>query len=394
MRLVQLLVRALVPAVLALVVLFSSGAPARAGLAPYTEPGKIDFDTAMGLLNPYGTWAQIDGKWAWTPLDHAVPYTNGRWLYSEYGWFWKGNTPTSWITEHYGYWKRGADKVWAWYPGPDWLPQTVELRSSSDGIGWRSGEVDRDGNFVEAPSDRFTKIDEWTFVTPAQFAGPITPAIVANGDVTERLLEESTDSLHSYLAYRLIERPGPHPANFINLGDGGMFAPMTDQERQAALHPKTPVQPESPAPNDGGPPDDPRQVKYWVIMCLPTRWAPPPVESNLNELYIYRPDFYQDHDGIQRRIALWLNPSLRSTEAFQLQNVLGHAQAHAAPGASGPAAAAVPAEPAGSPFVSPFEEPTPVTEGTKASDKPAPASPVSASTNAAPAVVPAGRATP
>ena len=75
-------------------------------------------------------------------------------------------------------------------------------------------------------------------------------------------------------------------------------------------------------------------------MCLPTRWSPPPVESNLNELYIYRPEFYQDHDGIQRRIALWLDPSLRSTEAFQLQNVLGHAHAHAAPGASGPAPAA------------------------------------------------------
>jgi len=383
---------------------------ARAGLAPFTDPGKIDFDTAIELINPYGTWAKVGDKWAFTPLDHAVPYTNGRWLYSEYGWMWKGNAPHSWVTEHYGYWKRGADQVWAWYPGPHWLPQIVEIRASPAGIGWRSAEVDADGNFVEAPADRFTKSDEWTFVTPAVFAGPITPAVIAKPAEAEQMLEQSTESVHSYLTYREIDRPGPHPADFINLGDGRMFAPMTEAERAKALHPlaaaKTPgpkpgtvdtakiaasltasdTLPEIPQqPGGTDPSDDPRQVKYWVTMSLPTYWTPPPPDARLNEVYLYRPDFYQDEDGIGRRIAFWLDPTLRATEAIHLADVLNHRPAVAAP-ASG--AAAIPAAPV-SPLASPFEDSFRPAAGTAAESSKTTAAP----TNAANAPAPAGRAT-
>jgi len=114
-----------------------------------------------------------------TPTGNFVPYTDGRWLYTEYGWYWKGAAPHSWATEHYGYWKRTPDKVWSWYPGPYWLPQIVEFRATTKYIGWRSGEVDSDGNFVEQPIDRYSKPDQWTFVTLQQFANPITPAVVA-----------------------------------------------------------------------------------------------------------------------------------------------------------------------------------------------------------------------
>lgn len=376
---------------------------ARAGLAPYTDPGKIDFDTAIELINPYGTWAKVGDKWAFTPLDHAVPYTNGRWLYSEYGWMWKGNSPHSWVTEHFGYWKRGADKVWSWYPGPHWLPQIVEIRASPAGIGWRSAEVDSDGNFVEAPADRFTKTDEWTFVTPAVFAGPITPAVIAPPAQAEQMLEQSTESVHSYLTYREIDRPGPHPADFINLGDGRMFAPMTDAERAKALHPLAAAKPPTPkpAPTDaakiaasltasdtlpeipqqpGGtdPSDDPRQVKYWVTMSLPTYWTAPPADARLNEIYLYRPDFYQDEDGIERRVAFWLDPTLRATEAIHLADVLNHRPAAALPAAT-PGGAAIPAAPA-SALASPFEDSFRPASGTAAESSKAP--PPATATNA------------
>ncbi len=339
-----------------------------AGIAPFSDRGKIDFDTAMQLLNPYGTWAKVDGIWAFTPLDHGAPYTNGRWLYTEYGWTWQGTLPHSWLTEHYGYWKRGADRVWAWYPGPTWLPETVELRAAPTAIGWRSAEVDRDGNFVQAPSERYTKTDEWTFVSLAQFAEPITPAKTAKPEEVEGLLEESTESVHSYLTYRQMDRPGPHPADFVSLGDGKMFAPMTAEEKSKALRPMT-----KPAPKTGGPAPtsagvnsadqdgDPRQVVYWVTLSLPTIWTHPPVDARRNEVYLYRPDFYQDQDGIQRRIALWLDPGSRATETLHLQEVF--APPHGATGdGAGAAASSVPAVPAApvetshSPFVSPFED--------------------------------------
>jgi hypothetical protein len=405
--------------------LFSSLMLARGGIAPFTDPGKIDFDTAINLLNPYGTWAQVGGKWAFTPLDHQAPYTHGRWLYTEYGWYWQGTSPHSWLTEHYGYWKRGADQVWAWYPGPFWLPQTVEIRGSTEGIGWRSAEVDQDGNFVEAPSARFTKVDEWTFVTPARFAGPITPDVVAKPAQAEQMLEDSTDSIHSYLTYREIDRPGPHPADFINLGDGGMFAPMTAAERAKALRPLAPAKPAAPKPGTtlskdeaaklaasltasdatpeipqqpgaDDPNDDPRQVKYWVTMSLPTLWTPKPPDAKDNEIYIYRPDFYQDNDGIARRIAFWFNPSLRSSEAIHLQDVLNHRPAVASGALPAPSTSAIPATPARD-FTSPFEEPFRENNDTKhpsATPVPAPlnaGAPTNAPASAA-APAPAGRA--
>jgi hypothetical protein len=411
MRLSRLMILAL------LAVFVSPGTNARAGIAPYTDPGKIDFDTAIELLNPYGTWAKVGDKWAFTPLDHAVPYTNGRWLYSEYGWFWKGNAPHSWITEHYGYWKRGDDKVWAWYPGSTWLPQIVEIRSSPAGIGWRSAEVDRDGNFVEQPADRFTKTDEWTFVTPAVFAGPITPDVIAKPAQSEEMLEQSTVSVHSYLTYREIDRPGPHPADFINLGDGGMFAPMTPEERLKALHPLATAKPKPAAapaattdpakiaasltasdtmpeipqqPGGNDPNDDPRQVKYWVTMALPTVWTPPPADAKRDDLYIYRPDFYQDEDGIARRIAFWLDPSLRANEQIHLADVLKHrpGTAPAIP-ATASGTPAIPAAPAGD-FASPFEDhfDSAAAQSTKSSPSQA-----QAPTNAS-GPAPAGRAQP
>src|ERR1019366_8618740 len=179
--------------------LLGLGMISHGGMTSYTDRGKTDFDTVLQLLNPYGSWSKIDGKWAFTPSDHLAPYTDGRWIYTEYGWYWKGRLPHSWATEHYGYWKRGADKaVWSWYPGPYWLPEIVEIRATSKYIGWRSAEVDDSGNFVEPPIDRYSKTDEWTFVTLAQFAHTITPGLVAPPDVAQSQLEDSTDCSHTY----------------------------------------------------------------------------------------------------------------------------------------------------------------------------------------------------
>jgi len=359
-------------------ILVGAGIKARASMTPYTEPGQTDFDTALLTLNPYGTWSKIDGLWAYTPFDHQAPYTNGRWIYTEYGWYWKGNLPHSWATEHYGYWKRGADHVWSWYPGPYWLPETVEIRSTTTHIGWRSAAVDHDGVFIEKPEDRWAKTDEWTFVTLEQFANPITPGMVAKPAEAASLLEDSVESEHTYVTYREIDRPGPHPADFLALGrDGGMFAPITLQDKLAmqqapppliipGVTPGTtltdtnitvsPAPPPSnvvansantppPGPTTGTP--DARKVKYWITKCLPTYWTPRPPDAKEGELYIYRPDFYQDEDGIARRVALWLDPDLLRRTKQNLADLLGGGGS-AKPAATTHAGPAVPAVPADS----------------------------------------------
>ena len=331
----------------------------------YTERGQADFDTFLQLLNPYGTWSKIDGLWAYTPLDHLPPYTSGRWLYTEYGWMWKGTRAHSWATEHYGYWKRGADKVWSWFPGPLWLPETIEIRQTPDYIGWRSAQVDDSGSFVEAPIDRYTKFDEWSFVTRPQFANPIKPSVLAPPDVTRVQLEASVDSRHSYFTYREIDRAGPHPADiapFIKVP--GMLAPLTMQEQAAAL--ATKPAPQIPSTNyaahmtgtnaptllgstadvNADPNADMRKVKYWITMSLPSYWAKPPDDARDDQVYLYRPDMYQDQDGIERRILLWFNPNARTS----LSDVLNESpsklkSSDTTPGAALPAVPATPATP-------------------------------------------------
>ena len=381
--------------------LLSGGMGARGGISNYTDRGKIDFDTAMELLNPYGTWVKIDGLWAYTPLNHAKPYTNGRWIYTEYGWCWKGNEPHSWATEHYGYWKRGANKVWSWYPTPEWLPQIVEIRATSTHIGWRAAEVDVEGNFVEPAADRFAKTDEWTVVSLAQFTGPITPGMVESNEVAARVLDDSAESMHTYVTYRAIERPGPHPADFLVYKPEGMFAP--EVENDPVPYPKPPVtvnpvpvmKTGAPAPvvksaavnpglanpassgvatnaapvtNDAGSVDDDaaasaadaRQVPYWITMSLPSYWSKRPADAQPKEVYLYRPEFYQDQDGIERRVQLWLNPASRTTLGG-----LREALEKRPPGGSEAAAGQTPGQPAekvapsgaeDSAFKSPFEE--------------------------------------
>jgi hypothetical protein len=357
----------------------TGGTLLRGGMTPYTDRGKTDFDTALQILNPYGTWSKINGAWAYTPLDHGAPYTNGRWIYTEYGWYWKGNLPHSWVTEHYGYWKRGANKIWSWYPGPYWIPQTVEIRATSTHIGWRSAAVDDDGDFIEEAADRWAKTDEWTFVTLAQFAAPITPACAAPPEVAKQLLEDSTDSVHSYWTYREIDRPGPHPADFLALcRDGGMFAPKTLADLLATQPPPPrPVIPGALLPGSTPPPAlalatnapstfallgatpdptaDKRKVKYWITMSLPTYWSKPPDDAKPEEIYLYRPDFYQDADGIARRITLWFNPKSRTS----LKDLLAGASTSPKANSSSVSAPATPAEPVPSadPFRSPFDEP-------------------------------------
>ncbi|MCE0484111.1 MAG: hypothetical protein LV479_07725 [Methylacidiphilales bacterium] len=396
------MLRSLSRLALFLCLLLSLGFAARGGLTSYTDRGKTDFDTTLVLLNPYGTWSKINNAWAYTPLDHYVPYTHGEWIYTEYGWYWKGDEPHSWVTEHYGYWKRGGDHVWSWYPGPYWLPEIVEIRATSTHIGWRSAAVDRDGDFIEQPTDRWAKADEWTFVTRAQFAGPLTPEMAVNANTARQLLDDSTESRHTYFTYRAIDRPGPHPADFIGLGkNGGIFAPITLQDELALQPTPTPISilpspvPIRPMTGTNGPvlldvvsadPNaDKRKVKYWITMSLPTYWSQRPPEAKAEETYVYRPDFYQDEDGIARRISLWFNPNSRTT----LQEVIGSQL----PSLKSDADHAPSAAPKSEPFHSPLDDSYPTQSGpapsTRKSESPSSAPggliPPPVGTNAAPA---------
>lgn len=91
-------------------------------------------------LTPYGEWIQSEpGLYAWHPtiVDPSWrPYTRGRWVWSDYGWYWVTAEPFGWATYHYGRWFFDDNYRWIWIPDAVWGPAWVEWRCNDDYIGW------------------------------------------------------------------------------------------------------------------------------------------------------------------------------------------------------------------------------------------------------------------
>ncbi len=91
-------------------------------------------------LSPYGDWVMTaQYGWAWFPRDvqpYWRPYSDGRWVMSEYGWTWVSYEPYGWATYHYGRWDRDPRFGWIWIPGTIWGPAWVSWQSGGGYIGW------------------------------------------------------------------------------------------------------------------------------------------------------------------------------------------------------------------------------------------------------------------
>ena len=91
-------------------------------------------------LNPYGEWIEIEpGLHVWQPSHishHWRPYLIGRWLWTDYGWYWMSHEPFGWITYHYGRWYNDDFYGWIWIPDNVWGPAWVEWRHDDEYIGW------------------------------------------------------------------------------------------------------------------------------------------------------------------------------------------------------------------------------------------------------------------
>lgn len=90
-------------------------------------------------LQPYGDWIEMDLGYAWRPAHVALqwrPYLNGRWMWTDYGWYWVSDEPFGWATYHYGRWHYDDYYGWVWFPDNVWGPSWVEWRYDTDYIGW------------------------------------------------------------------------------------------------------------------------------------------------------------------------------------------------------------------------------------------------------------------
>ena len=243
---------------------------------------QTDFDTVITALTTTGTWEANEAhKFVYRPAAKDwAPYRAGQWFYTDYGWTWRGAEANGWATDHYGFWKH--DKTWIWVPGGFWLPATVEWLQSGSYLGWRASKLDRFSNPLEKETERYGDPEEWNFVPAEKIRGPLTAKdFVPVGEVKD-LLVNAQPVDHVFEAYREIERPGPDPALLKTAANREPVIPVIS---------------------------DLKTVDEQPAKILP------------KEYDAYRPKFFQDDDGIFRRIELFLNPRAKERNEEELRKL-------------------------------------------------------------------------
>ncbi len=141
-----------------LVLVLLLGAVACIRYVPYGEAGRYpdypyerDYDRDYGRgglddaffyneLEPYGLWVSHRSYgYVWIPRYVGYqwrPYTEGHWVWTDYGWTWVSAERWGWIAFHYGRWGWDRRLGWFWVPDIVWGPAWVAWRWGSGHIGW------------------------------------------------------------------------------------------------------------------------------------------------------------------------------------------------------------------------------------------------------------------
>jgi len=112
---------------------------------PYSEPNlpygrSMDISYFYDYLSDYGSWVYWPGyNYVWIPFNAGTgwhPYSNGRWVWTDYGWTWVSYESWGWIPFHYGRWVWEPGFGWFWVPDTVWGPAWVSWQYSDSWIGW------------------------------------------------------------------------------------------------------------------------------------------------------------------------------------------------------------------------------------------------------------------
>ncbi len=113
---------------------------------PYYEedyrdiPSRYDTSYFYDRLSPHGMWVyHAPYGYVWIPEVTRYgwrPYSNGNWVWSDFGWTWISDWDWGWIPFHYGRWDWDNFLGWYWVPDSTWGPAWVTWRRSNLYIGW------------------------------------------------------------------------------------------------------------------------------------------------------------------------------------------------------------------------------------------------------------------
>jgi hypothetical protein len=90
-------------------------------------------------LEDHGTWyveAGVGNVWRPHVGVDWQPYTDGRWVFTSYGWTWVPYEPWGWAPFHYGSWDFSLSLGWYWIPDAVWGPAWVSWSVGPRYVGW------------------------------------------------------------------------------------------------------------------------------------------------------------------------------------------------------------------------------------------------------------------
>lgn len=109
--------------------------------APPAEETNISF--FYEAMSPHGKWHQHPQHgWVFQPTvvqaqrDWRPYMDDGRWVWTDQGWYWQSDLEWGWAAFHYGRWARDDQYTWIWVPDTQWGPAWVNWRQSEEYYGW------------------------------------------------------------------------------------------------------------------------------------------------------------------------------------------------------------------------------------------------------------------
>jgi len=95
--------------------------------------------SSLGEVNMIYVWkpstdlgvVKVEGE-----VPMFVPYSNGQWVNTDAGWYFKAPTPAEEIVSHFGRWVHSATDDWLWVPGRVWAPAWVDWKQNETYVSW------------------------------------------------------------------------------------------------------------------------------------------------------------------------------------------------------------------------------------------------------------------
>ncbi|MFH1557541.1 MAG: DUF6600 domain-containing protein, partial [Pseudomonadota bacterium] len=147
------------------------------GQASGDAQARVNIDVFYAPLAEHGTWvAHPEYDYVWVPsgLDASWrPYQEGRWIWTDAGWYWESGEPFAWATYHYGRWGYEPEYGWFWVPGDTWAPAWVKWRRGGERTGWAPIAPDARGFAYGAPKRYEAPVAEsWVVVEDRYISAP------------------------------------------------------------------------------------------------------------------------------------------------------------------------------------------------------------------------------